>query len=381
MVYNKRMSQLSWYNPTQIHFGSGKLAMLGSLIEEQVGKNSKVFLVTGTTFLKRHGILERIFQDCSTTEFHLFDKVLPYPSPELVDQAITDCRYSKADIVVAIGGGSALDLAKVVATLAPQEGLTMDYLNGVRVMSSESLPFIAIPTTSGSSSEVTPFAPLWDMEKPQKLAFSGQHMFPTIALLDPDLALTMPKKLAAATGMDAFTSAFESYWSTDSHPMSEKLNLEVIRLFKNNLVISCTTSDKTARSNCAYAATISGVAYSNVRPNVCHALGVPLSLIYNMDHGESVGITLPLVLRAVAPNMPDKMEPLLAAFNVNSLDGLLNSLVLIMKESGLRTSFEGMNLTEPAINRMLEFVEWERLLKSPTVFNRQSVKEIFMQLL
>jgi len=381
MVYNEEMSQFSWYNPTRIHFGSGKLATLETLIEEQVGKNSKVFLVTGTTFLKKHGILQRIFQNCSTTKFHLFDKVVPYPSPTLVDRAIIECRESQAQIVVAVGGGSALDLAKVVATVTPQKGLTMDYLSGNRVMSIESLPFIAIPTTSGSSSEVTPFAPLWDMETPQKLAFSGQHMFPTVAIVDPDLALTMPKKLAAATGMDAFTSAFESYWSTDSHSMSEKLNLEVIRLFKDNLVISCTTGDKTARSNCSYAATISGVAYSNVRPNVCHALGVPLSLIYDMDHGESVGITLPLVLKAVAPNMPNKLSALLSAFRVDTLDRLLDSLVLMMQHCGLRTNFKDMGMTETVINRMLDFVEWERLLRSPTVFDQQSVKEIFMQLL
>ena len=175
----------TWYNPTKIYFGSGNLALLGSLIEEQAGKGATVFLVTGKTFLRQHGLLEKILQYCSSTTVHLFDKVVPFPSPTLVDQAIKECRKSRADVIVAVGGGSALDLAKVVATLVPQKGFTGDYFTGKKTMLPETLPFIAVPTTSGSSSEVTPFAPLWDMETPQKFAITGPHMFPAIALVDP----------------------------------------------------------------------------------------------------------------------------------------------------------------------------------------------------
>ena len=375
------MSEFAWYNPTKIYFGSGNLDLLGSLIEEQVGKDGKVFLVTGKTFLRKHGILEKLLQCCSSAQIHLFDKVVPFPSPRLVDQAIQECREFRANIVVAVGGGSALDLAKVVATLAPQNGFTADYLTEDKVMLPKTLPFVAVPTTSGSSSEVTPFAPLWDMETPQKLAITGQHMFPAVAIVDPDLALTMPKELAAATGMDAFTSAFESYWAIDSHPMSEKINLEVIRLFKSNLVKSYASNDKVARSNCAYAATMSGVAYSNVRPNVCHALGVPLSLLFGMDHGESVGITLPLVLQACEQQISNKLEPLLEAFGVDTFNALLDSLVLIMKQCGLRTSFDGMEMNESLIDRMLNFIEWERLERCPVTFDKQMVKDIYLRLL
>ena len=375
------MLESTWYNPTRIYFGSGNLALLGSLIEEQAGKDATVFLVTGKTFLRRHGLLEKILQYCSSTTVHLFDKVVPFPSPALVDQAIKECRKSRANVIVAVGGGSALDLAKVVATLVPQEGFTSDYFTGKKTMMPETLPFIAVPTTSGSSSEVTPFAPLWDMEAPQKFAITGSHMFPAIALVDPDLALTMPKELAAATGMDAFTSAFESYWSTDSHPVSVGINLEVIRLFRDNLVKSCSTDEVLARSNCAYAATMSGVAYSNVRPNVCHALGVPLSLLFGMDHGESVGITLPLILKAFEQHMLDKINPLLQAFRVETFNELIETLVVMMRQCGLKTDFNGMGMDERAIDRMLDYIEWERLGRCPLMFDRQGVKDIYLQLL
>ena len=328
------LASFTWSNPTKVIFGAGQLSVLATIVGELAGNKSRVFLVTGRHNLRAQGLMQRVVDSIGATRITLFDQITPFPSPQLVATVLETCRQSSPEVVVAIGGGSVIDVGKIVSVLTNHEGTSQEYLSGERQVSHPGIPFIAVPTTSGSSSEVTSGAAVWDWEARRATNLNHPMMFPEVAIVDPELAMSMPSALAAVTGMDAFTSAFESYWSTESEPIADALDLEVIRLFAANLENSCTRGDLESRSWCALAATMSGVAYSNSHPNACHGIGTPLSLFWDVLHGQAVGITLPVLLRWTAPAITVKLPALWNALGVKNLDKAVGRLVEIMENCG-----------------------------------------------
>src|SRR5262249_54507757 len=243
-------------NPTRVVFGAGVLARLPALANELAGPGERILLVTGRKSLRASGVLARVLDQLGPARVAVFDDVPPFPSPDVADAALAALRASGAGLVVGIGGGSALDVAKAAAILATHDGQAREFATGqgitpAKAFERPSLPFIAAPTTPGSSSEVTPFAGLWDVAAKRSLHLTGPRLFPSVALVDPDLALGMAAELAAVTGVDALTSAFESYWSKEASPISDALNLEVIRLYAGHLERSCREADRASRAGCA----------------------------------------------------------------------------------------------------------------------------------
>ena len=317
--------------PTRFVFGAGQLRLLPRLVDEWAGPNASVLLVTGHSSLKASGVLDTICQGLKSHRITLFDQVPTNPSPEITQRAIDLCRANSCDIVVAIGGGSPLDVGKIAALLAPGVLDLMSYQRAPKTIDFEGLPCIAIPTTSGSSSEVTPFAVTWDKEEAVRYPLAHPSLFPKVAIVDPDLAVSMPPDLAAATGMDAFTSAFEAYWSAHSQPVSDVLALECISLYRDNLESSCLEGNRDARGNCALASSLSGMAYSSARTTAPHAFGTPLSLFFGTIHGEAVGVTLPAFLGWNAPTFERKLDPLLRAMRCSSLSDVAETLTGMMQ--------------------------------------------------
>ena len=371
----------TWLNTTRVIFGNGRLADLKTVVDGVAGTNSRVFLVTGRHSLRARGILQRIINDIGLSRITLFDDTPPFPSPEAVDDALTRCRESGADVVVAVGGGSAMDLAKVVAILTPHKGSALDYATGRRAIRGRGLPFVAAPTTSGSSSEVTSGASLWDIEGKRSMGISSPLMFPTVAVVDPQLTMSMSKRLAAASGMDAFTSAFESYWSLESEPLSDAICLRVIADYAVNLERSCLQGDLNSRAVCALAATMSGIAYSNSHPNVCHAVGIPLTLFWGAEHGQAVGVTLSSFLKWNAPAIPDKMQALYDAMNVDDLDAAAARIEQIMSRCGLKTKISALGVKHDDMDTLLDNIRWDRTKVLPRPLEREDARALLENLI
>ena len=359
-MLEKTLPSFTWLNPTRVIFGPGRLSRLAETIDEIAGPDSRVFLVTGRRSLRESGVLTRVIDSIGDARVTLFDKATPFPSPDLADSVTEECRAVSPDVVVAIGGGSAMDLAKAVSMLATHKGSSREFASGKSTLDRRGIPFIAVPTTSGSSSEVTPFAALWDMEAKRVMGLGSPLSFPTVAIVDPELTISMPGKLAAATGMDAFTSAFESYWSSEAEPMSDAINLEVIRMFARNLERSCEQGDLESRSVCALAATMSGIAYSNSHPNVCHAVGSPFTIFWGTEHGQAVGITLSLFLRWNASAIEHKLPALWDALGVTGLDAASARITEIIEKCGLESSLSGLGVTPGDMDTLLDNIRWDR---------------------
>ena len=375
------LPNFTWHSPTRVVFGVGRLADLRGLVDEFAGEQARIFLVTGRSSLRSRGILGRVVESLGVNRVTLFDRVSPYPSPALVDAAAAECRDAGCGVVVAIGGGSVMDLAKVVAIMSGLEGNAREFATGEKVISKPGLPFIAVPTTAGSSSEVTMGAALWDRDEKEQMGLASPYMFPKAAIVDPEMTMSMSKTLAAVTGMDAFTSAIESYWSTEAEPLTDGINLQVVQMFNANLDRSSIQGDIESRANCALAATMSGIAYSNSRPNACHAVGVPLTLHWDVEHGQAVGVTLTTFLRWAAPGIPHKLPALWEALGVHDLDGACDRITRIMTRCGLETRLSGLGLVEGDLDRLVESTRWNRTVALPIPLGPDDLRGLLEKLL
>ena len=380
-MVNYTIPSFTWLNPTRVIFGVGELSRLRSVIDEVGGTGASVFLATGRRALRAQGTLQKVIDSIGPARVTLFDRVIPFPSPASIDEAVEACRAASAEIVVAIGGGSAMDLAKVVAILSVHDGNSREFALRQKSFERPGLPFIAVPTTSGSSSEVTPGAALWEIDARRQMNINHPLMFPDVAIVDPELTMTMPRSLAAVTGMDAFTSAFESYWSVQAEPISEALNLEVIRLFATNLERSCNQGDLESRAACALAATASGIAYSNCSPNVCHAVGTPLTVFWGVQHGQAVGITLPAFLRWNASAISHKLPALWKALGVKDLNEAVARITQIMQRCGIETRLSSLGVGSDDVETMVEHMRWDRVGVLPRPLERENAGAIFKDLL
>jgi alcohol dehydrogenase class IV len=370
-----------WLAPTRVAFGPGALGQLPALAREAAGPEARVFLVTGRKSLEASGTLRHVLDGLGPARVTHFSDVPPFPSPETADQAAAACRAAGAGVVVAVGGGSALDVGKAAAMLARHDGPVTDYAERRRAWERPGLPVVAVPTTSGSSSEVTPFAAFWSPAAKRSWHLAGPRLFPAIAVVDPELALGMPPQLAAVTGADAFTSAFESYWSTEAGPLTDALNLEVIRLFATHLERSVRGGDPEARAACALAATTSGLAYSNSRPNVCHAVSGPLTLFWGVAHGQAVVVTLRAFLGWVAPAIAPKLPALWRALGVEDLAGAATRLGALLSACGLETRLGGLGLGPGDVETLVEHMRWDRTAVLPRPLGRDDARAIFRALL
>ena len=371
----------TWLNPTRVVFGVGELSRLPAIVDEVAGTGAGVFLVTGRRSLRAKGVLQEVVDSLGASRVTLFDRVAEFPSPGMVVQALAACRRSSADAVVAIGGGSAMDVGKSVAILMTHGGDPEEYGSGQKKFHQRGLPFIAVPTTSGSSSEVTAGVALWDMEAKRPIRLSSPFMFPTVAIVDPRLSMSMPKILAAATGMDAFTSAFESYWSLKAEPLSDAIALEVIRILEANLERSCIQGDLESRSMCALAATMSGIGYSNSPPNVCHAIGSPLTLFWEVAHGQAVSVTLPTFLRWSAPAISHKLPALWSALGVGDVEEATARIDRMMERCGLQSRLRALGVGDGDMETLLEHTPWERVELLPRPVDREDVGALLEELL
>jgi alcohol dehydrogenase len=252
-------------------------------------------------------------------EVELYTDIVPEPPLESAEKLIAYAKNSKSELVIGLGGGSALDLAKLAAVLSVQGGSAADYLNltGTRKIQEKGLPKILIPTTAGTGSEVTNISVL--SLGGTKDVITHDFLLADIVIADPKLTLSVPSKVTAATGMDALTHAVESYVSLNSSPETEALSLHAIRLISRSLrraVQNC--NDKQARTDMCHGSYIAGLAFFNAGVAGVHALAYPLGGQFHLSHGESNAVLLPYVMGYIRKACKKKMADILNAMGCHS---------------------------------------------------------------
>ena len=283
----------SFYNPTQIEAGAGAIEKLPQLMP--VG--GKGLLVTSPGFSKR-GVTGKVRAYLAPGPVEVFDAV--DPNPDL--GAVETCRqqFSGRDInyVVAIGGGSVLDTAKALSFLlsVKDEAFTLrgHLVEKAVLPKATPLNLIAIPTTAGTGSEVTPFATIWDHGARKKYSLAADNLHPTVALLDPELTLTLPEKDTIMTGLDALSHALESVWNRKANPVSLSYAARAIDLVLTALPqLVQNLEDVKLRAKLLTASLFGGLCISSTRTALAHSISYPVTANLGVPHGLACGFTLP----------------------------------------------------------------------------------------
>lgn len=295
-MHGTNSSSWAFHNPVELIFGEGCLnSALPAL------QSGRILLIT-TPGMVRRGTVDEILKLLSGCEVVVCDQVLPNPDMATLDALAEEYRRMKPfDLVLGLGGGSAIDTAKIIAFLL---GTPADFTLEAHFVAGRSLPeqlaplpVVAIPTTSGTGSEVTPFATVWDTKAKKKYSLASDSLFPKKAILDPCMTYGLPWDTTLYTGLDALCQACESIWNRNANPLTlnhamhaAKLAWDALHHGENIL------EQKVLRRKMMEASLFAGLAISHTRTALCHSMSYPITSHYGIPHGLACGFTMPAVL-------------------------------------------------------------------------------------
>jgi len=289
------MPPFAFQGAKKIVFGDEAVNQVADEIRALGG--SKILLVLDQG-LKGAGVAQKVVAPMETHDisYVTYDQVTSEPEPTLADEGAALAREQACDLVVGVGGGSSLDVAKAIAMLAKNEGKAEDYI-GLETVPSPGLPTIMIPTTAGTGSEVTFTAVFTMRDKKKKGGINSRFLYPDLALLDPLLTLSLPPNITATTGMDSLTHAIEAFTSLQSNPMSDLVAREAIALVGANLKTAFASGDDLeARREMLLASLMGGLALASAGVTACHALAYPLGAFFDIPHGLANAVLLPYIM-------------------------------------------------------------------------------------
>ena len=347
--------------PTRIHFGAGRIRELGRICKRY---GRVCFMVTTPDeplrplYEKIKGLL--LEQGIETVHF---DQVSPNPSVEMVQKGFEQLRESKASFVLGVGGGSSIDTAKTLAFTNGKDAIDWDELfcrysspyENYESYSEGVLPLISVPTTSGTGSQVTQAAVI--TRGKEKITFYHPQNFSRECILDPELMLTLPNRITASTGFDAFTHAFESYINPRASWYSEMDSMEAMRLVVENLPkVLKDPGNLEYRSNLAMADTLAGRALANSGAQAPHPLSEIIGGITHLPHGEALAVVFPAFIRHSIEANREKYKKAARIFckEAKSAEELFELLVSFLKEIGLYRTMKEMEVDREAFEEMLQ---------------------------
>lgn len=286
----------------KFQFRSPKLIFQRGIFEEipqiclKIG--NKGALIMGKSFREQSGKLQQLIEGFEKNDINLIEKVKAAgePSVEEVDSISSELKNENLDFMLGIGGGSTLDLAKAVSGMIKNQGSAADYQKG-KDLPNEAIPFIAVPTTAGTGSEITNNAVLINRKENVKLSIRGDSMLAKIAIFDPFLTTSMPPNVTANTGMDALTQAIESYVSKASNHLSDYFAEKAIDLLFHNIESAYNNpEDVSVREKMLYGSLLSALSFSNAKLGAVHGFAHPIGVLHNIPHGLICGVLLPHIM-------------------------------------------------------------------------------------
>lgn len=279
------------------YFGKGARE---ELPEEIRKRGFKRVLVVTDKALAECGVTAKVTEvlDKAKISYKIYSEIKPNPTIKNVLDGVEACRRAKADVIVAVGGGSSIDTAKGISiVMTNPERSDIVSLNGLSNTENRGLPIIALPTTSGTAAEVTINYVITDEEREIKMVCVDPNDIPILAIVDSDLMSSMPKSIASATGMDALTHAVEGYITKGHNTMSDMFHMEAIKLIFKYLPSAVNEKDEEAIEMMGLAQYIAGMGFSNVGLGIVHSMAHQLGAVYDTPHGIANAILLPTVMR------------------------------------------------------------------------------------
>ncbi|HHT96290.1 MAG TPA: iron-containing alcohol dehydrogenase [Clostridiales bacterium] len=355
------MRDFNYYAPTEIIFGCGRTEEVGKITKEH---GDKVLLVTESLDSPVSPVFERVKNILIKEGLQVkhFDGVVPNPTTDLVTEGAKLAREFGANVVLGVGGGSSMDVAKAIAVEATHPGTAWDYNCHTDGPTDATLPIITISTTAGTGSQLTQCAVITKTSDQDKSAIWHNNIFPKVAIVDPEVTATMPKSVTSQTGFDAFCHNFEAYLSKNTSPIVEALALEAIKTVVEFLPKALEDGkDMEARSKMAYADSLGGYTNSNAGVTLPHGLGMQIGgLCPHVTHGQALAIIYPeftrftwksavekfaTVGRIINPELINESDEVAAEKSCEAIDGFL-------KEINLWIGFKDLNVTMEEIREI-----------------------------
>lgn len=352
------MKEFSFSIPQSIVYGKGSIKKLPELALNISG--TKAYIISGP-HLNKIGLVDKCKEALrdSGIESDSFTETEGNPSTDTVVKATKGYTSSKADFIVALGGGSPLDVAKAVAVLATYGGKITDY-EGVGKVAGEVTPIIAIPTTAGTGSEATAFSVITDHERNYKLSIASNYLIPKYAILDPDMITTVPKKTAAACGVDALVHAMEAYISLAYSPFSDMFAIKAIELIGAHIrgYVHDRSCEEAAEAM-LLGSLFAGIAFSHARLGNVHAMSHPVSAYFDVPHGVANAILLPVVVEFNKTEDEGKYYDIYKNISISPVtmdeftaDMLVSELSELNKELGIPGKLSETGVTADKIDAM-----------------------------
>ena len=344
------------YTPTRIFVGKNTLAMVG---DQAKSLGTTALLVTGRRSMRDAGCTDTVKRSLQQAgvSVEVFDQVDSNPSRETVNTGGEIARGRKVDLVIGLGGGSALDVAKGIAVIARHGGDVWDYVGGKQI-TGPALPLIAIPSTAGTGSEVTKYAVISDETAHLKEGFASDFIIPLVAIVDPEVMSTTPPRLTARAGGDALAQGVEAYLTKRANPFSDLLALESIRLCARHLPgVVRNGKDLDGRLAMGWASSLAGIAISYVDVVIGHHVSEAVGALFKTHHGETAALLLPYAMEFNAAQSEGRLAQIAAAMGEH-VDGLpasaaarkaVDRVRALLREIGIPARLSDLGVTKAAV--------------------------------
>ena len=368
------------------YFGTGSISNLRKILERTEAK--KIFLVSGKKSFELSGAGKIFRNRFSDFEFEIFNDFGIIPEVKSVITGIERFRNSGSDCIVAVGGGNVIDTAKAVNILSFQELNPEEYITGKSELTDSGKYFIAVPTTSGSGSEATHFAVVYNGKN--KFSISNESILPDCSIIDPELTLNLPSEITAISGMDALSQSIESFWSVNSTEESRSYSEEAIKLVFENLTSAVCNPDIRNRTEMSKASNLSGKSINITKTTAPHAISYSMTSEFGIPHGQAVSITLgEFFVYNSGVSDKDITDPrgtafvkenfgkLLNIMKCRSSDEAKNKIKNLMKSIKLKTTLKELGISEDfQINFISDNVNTERLRNNPRSVTRDELRNL-----
>jgi alcohol dehydrogenase class IV len=358
------------------YFGNGRVICLEKIVSKE--KAEKIFLVCGKDLFKKSGAKDslRDFLNSPRYKVRIFSGYSPNPKVEEIKQGLELFEAQDYDMIVAIGGGSSIDVAKAIKLFAYRK-------------TGDKIPLVAIPTTAGTGSESTHFV-VYYAGKNKISSGEREITLPDYFICDPLLIKSLPKKIKASSAIDALSQAIESYWSVNSNRTSVEYSRKAIKQLISNIEGAVLSNDETANKRIMLGANLSGKAIDITETTASHALSYPLTSYFGIPHGHAVGIILPEVLEynfnVTEEDCNDKRGSLYVRRTINEVISLLGArevreakenLVRLMRNIGLETRLSDLNVDKKRLLEILGENNYQkRMRNNPRRVNQEGIRRI-----
>ncbi len=380
-----------FYAPGKIIFGPGGLSQVGA---EAKRLGSKVLMVLGKSAMKKSGALDRLTHLLieNNLEYVIYENVPSDPTVEIIDNGTSLARKENCNLVIALGGGSVLDTGKAISAMVTNEGSVADYqeIEGKgRKFQHKTLPFIAIPTTSGTGSEATKNAVITNTEFSLKKSIRDPMLIPEVALVDPELTLSLPPHITADCGGDALTQCIESYLGKKSQEITDALSLHAIGLIGKSLVKAVKDGKNLeARKDMAMAALLSGLCLSNSGLGAVHALSHPLGVYYKIPHGLSCAVLLPYVMEYNLPVVTKKLakiaqslgEDISLLSETEAAQRAVERIKEILSQAGIKSNLSEWGIKKEDFSQLIKGAKGGSLNNNPRDTSDEDLIELLYKM-